>query len=138
MLVPGVMSRDVLIVDDDSLVRESLSEVLADLGWAVRCAGGGIEALDLHRRDPCLLLVSDVEMPDISGFELFRRLRDGERAPACVLMSARADEDMHRAAERAGVMRLFRKPVTIARFTATVRDLIPSPRDGGPPPASRN
>jgi CheY-like chemotaxis protein len=66
--------HSVLIVDDDQLVRESLAEVTADLGCEPRCAGCGGEALTQLRRQSCGLLVSDVDMPDLSGFALVDRV----------------------------------------------------------------
>lgn len=61
----------ILVVDDDSAVRETSASMLEDLGYVVIQANGGPEALDLVERHPELdLMVTDVRMPGMSGLEL--------------------------------------------------------------------
>ena len=65
------MTRQVLIVDDDELVLELVSDMLADLGCDVRTAASGSEALQVLRESPLVeVLLSDVNMPGIDGKEL--------------------------------------------------------------------
>ena len=59
-----------LIVDDEPLIRASLSEVLAELGFSVRSAEDGFSALAEIRKDIPDILLSDLNMPDMSGFKL--------------------------------------------------------------------
>ena len=59
-----------LIVDDEPLIRASLSEVLAELGFSVRSAEDGFSALAEIRKEIPDILLSDLNMPDMSGFEL--------------------------------------------------------------------
>ena len=59
-----------LIVDDEPLIRASLSEVLAEVGFSVRSAGDGFTALAEIRKDIPDILLSDLNMPDMSGFQL--------------------------------------------------------------------
>ncbi len=61
----------ILIVDDDPEVQEVVAEFLADFGYSVLRAGGGLEALDVIAESPGLaLVITDVRMPDMSGIEL--------------------------------------------------------------------
>ena len=61
----------ILVVDDDSAVRETSASMLEDLGYVVLQATGGPEALDLVERHPELdLMVTDIRMPGMSGLEL--------------------------------------------------------------------
>jgi two-component system OmpR family response regulator len=72
----GVIS--LLVVDDEPVVRELLSASLRFAGFAVTSAACGEEAVTLAVREPPDLIVLDVMLPDIDGFEVVRRL--GERA----------------------------------------------------------
>jgi signal transduction histidine kinase/ActR/RegA family two-component response regulator len=99
----------VLVVDDDPAVRTTTVGVLRDLGYDVREAGGGADALDLLRRDSGIeVLLTDVVMPGMNGAEL-ARLAPGVRPHLTILfMSGYADpEEITGALQR---HRLVRKP----------------------------
>src|SRR5204862_4931570 len=68
--------RRVLVVDDSPIVRDLLQELLSSVGLEVRVAGDGAAALQSLTENPVDLIVCDVEMPVMDGFELLRRLRD--------------------------------------------------------------
>lgn len=72
----GDRSREVLIVDDDPATRALFRRLLAREGWAVREAADGARALALIGEHPPGLVVLDLMMPNIDGFEVLRRLRD--------------------------------------------------------------
>lgn len=61
--------RHVLVVDDDSALRRVIAEALADAGYAVREASNGIEALDAVRSEPPDVVLLDLSMPIIDGWE---------------------------------------------------------------------
>jgi len=69
-----------LIVDDDPSVREALSHVLTEIGYRVRSAEDGFTALREMRHEAPDLLLSDLNMPNMSGFELLSVVR--RRFPA--------------------------------------------------------
>lgn len=93
----GSEARRVLVVDDSRMVRESLARALAGRGYRVEKAGDGEEALELLRRLPVDLVVSDVEMPRLDGFGLVRRLRGLEQPlaslPVLILSSRDSEAD---------------------------------------------
>jgi CheY-like chemotaxis protein len=60
----------VLIVDDESSVRQSMTQILAEIGYRVRSAEDGAAALAEIRREAPEILISDLNMPGMSGFEL--------------------------------------------------------------------
>ena len=64
-----------LVVDDEPALRTSLSLVLRELGYDVRSAGNGFSALSEIRNSPPDILVSDLNMPGMSGFELLSVVR---------------------------------------------------------------
>ena len=65
----------VLIVDDDSSIRDCLSEVLTGYRFRVRCADGACAALSALRQEMPDLLLCDLHMPGLSGFELLSAVR---------------------------------------------------------------
>lgn len=115
--------RTVLIADDDRNLRESLSEVLTDLGWATRQAGNGTAAIAELIRGRCDLLLSDIDMPDMTGFQLLAWVSEHPPLTPVVLMSARADDRLDREARRMGALRLLPKPVAVTSLTTLVHHL---------------
>jgi DNA-binding NtrC family response regulator len=65
----------ILVVDDDPEAREVLCDALAHMGYAVETASGGYDALAVLRSWPADVVVSDIQMPDMTGLDLIRELR---------------------------------------------------------------
>ena len=87
------MSARLLIVDDSPTQLEALRSLLVDAGLDVLTATSGEEAYDVARREHPDLVLSDVMMPGMSGFDLSRKIKEGmgEEAPAVVLLTSLAD-----------------------------------------------
>ncbi|MHB1169792.1 MAG: hybrid sensor histidine kinase/response regulator [Longimicrobiales bacterium] len=87
------MSARLLIVDDSPTQLEALRSLLVDAGLEVLTATSGEEAYDTARREHPDLVLSDVMMPGMSGFDLSRKIKEGmgEDAPAVVLLTSLAD-----------------------------------------------
>lgn len=84
--------RAIVIVDDDEDIRETLGDFLEDHGFTVVLAAHGAEALDvLDRTDACLLLL-DLVMPEMDGWELIRRLEAGNRTYPPIYISTSAPD----------------------------------------------
>jgi DNA-binding response OmpR family regulator len=84
------MSKLILLVDDEEIVREAISEVLIDEGYKVITAKDGQEALDLAQKEPIDLVVLDADIPKKNGFEVCMelkgsRLRDKNRVPVLMI-----------------------------------------------------
>ena len=72
--------RRLLLVDDSSFFRNLLTPILSVAGYAVTTLSSAAEALEaMERGENYDVIVSDIEMPDMSGFELVERIRDGSR-----------------------------------------------------------
>jgi DNA-binding NtrC family response regulator len=79
-------STRVLIVDDDARQRTLIAEMVGSLGFSVVTAGDGQEALDVHAEQPVDIILTDLIMPRMDGFELLRTLEArGDRIPTIVL-----------------------------------------------------
>jgi CheY-like chemotaxis protein len=83
------MSQVVLIVDDEPMVRDMTSAILEDLGCSVQTASSGSSALGKITRDKRIdLLMTDVQMPEMDGFELARKAIQIRPGMAIVIRSA--------------------------------------------------
>src|SRR5215467_13535281 len=83
-----------LVVDDEPFLRDAVAASLRFLGFEVTAAENGSDALRLARDRPFDLLILDVMLPDIDGFEIVRRLRrDGNRVPVIFLTARDAQDD---------------------------------------------
>jgi two-component system OmpR family response regulator len=84
----------VLVVDDEAPITELLSTALRYMGYEVTTARTGMSALEAASRTPPDVVVLDVMLPDIDGFEVCRRLRaDGDFVPVIFLTARDAEED---------------------------------------------
>ena len=113
-----------LVVDDDPDVRDSLERALRCAGYAVTTAVHGADALDQLARAPADLIVLDVLMPIVDGFDACRRLRErGNATPVLVLTARDAVEDRVAGLE-AGADDYLVKPFALRELLARVRALL--------------
>jgi CheY-like chemotaxis protein len=123
----------VLIVEDDPALREVFAEVLGTEGYDVRLAANGHEALTLltaHGDLPCVVLL-DLRMPVMDGWELVKRLRETEAWRHLPIVVVAAHYMLADEARRVGAVAWLQKPVKVDRLLATVRDICVSGRFRG-------
>jgi PAS domain S-box-containing protein len=118
---------NVLLVDDEPDARELVTRVLQASGASVLSAGSGAEALALRQQQRPDVLISDIGMPGMDGYELIRRMREGddpraERIPAVALTAFARSEDRTRAL-LAGFLVHISKPVQPSELVATVASI---------------
>jgi two-component system response regulator TctD len=76
----------ILLVEDDPALRRGLVATLRASGYAVDTAGDGTSGIEIARKEPYALIILDVGLPDISGFEVLKRLRQrGVKTPILIL-----------------------------------------------------
>jgi two-component system OmpR family response regulator len=114
-----------LIVDDEDNLRSMLAAALQHHGFVVSTATGGREALELIPKQRPDLVLLDVMMPDLDGFEVCRRLRtDGDRTPVLFLTARDSTEDKVRGLTLGGddyLQKPFSLDELIARAQAVLR-----------------
>ena len=111
--------KTVLIVDDDPDVSRSVSEILEDEGCNVVVSHSGSEALSALDKQKVDLVLSDVVMPDMDGYELFRTLQQTRPELPIVLMTAYyydKDHVLKRSAANGLKDVIFKKPIKPARL----------------------
>jgi diguanylate cyclase (GGDEF)-like protein len=109
MVPPG--KDKILIVDDEVGIRETMADILRLEGYAVDQAGCGREAVDLSARDDYAFALLDVNMPDMSGLDVLRHLR--QERPDCEVSMLTGDDDLRTAIEalRLGAYDYMVKPL---------------------------
>ncbi len=115
----------ILLVEDDLGIREALAEVLQDLGFEVRCAGNGAEALErLAAEDPPALIVLDLMMPVMDGWTFRAHQRSDPRLAAIPVMVVSAiDARPSRRGAELDVDAFLAKPFELERFVSEVHRL---------------
>jgi signal transduction histidine kinase len=116
----------ILIVDDDLRGSRSIATALTAEGHAVRTAGSGAEALAEISRAPPDLILLDVMMPGMDGFEVVRRLKadPGARAIPVIMLTALDDRESKLRALEDGAEEFLAKPADRADLLARVRNLL--------------
>ncbi|HUT34510.1 MAG TPA: response regulator [Planctomycetota bacterium] len=112
--------RRALVVDNNAGLAETVAEILAGSGFEVDIASSGVEALGVWRRRPADLVVLDVDLPDIGGLRLARRLLRRRADCKLLVMSAGDPQVLLGPCERLGAT-LLTKPFSPAHLTATIR-----------------
>jgi chemosensory pili system protein ChpA (sensor histidine kinase/response regulator) len=103
----------VLVADDSRTVRETVSRILGGAGYIVDTATDGFEAWEMLKDVEYDLLVTDLEMPRLGGFELLEKVRTGHATklmPVLVISSRSAEVHRQRAAQM-GANAFMAKPV---------------------------
>jgi two-component system, OmpR family, response regulator MtrA len=122
-----------LTVEDDERIRTSLRMALEDEGWAVDEAATGEGALEVFARHAPELVLVDLMLPGMSGFDVVREIRRISDVPI-VIVTARSDSHDVVAGLEAGADDYVRKPFAVKELSARIRahlrrtDGVPSPR----------
>jgi DNA-binding response OmpR family regulator len=123
------MSRSILVVDDDEIVRETTHLILTQEGFAVTTASDGEAGLDVLTRARTHLLLLDIAMPGMGGLGVLRALKQlPEPRPAVMMMTARGDAETVRAAMGLGAHGYIVKPFTAKALVSRVRAVLSGPR----------
>jgi two-component system response regulator MtrA len=110
----------ILIVEDDPSIREVTAIGLAAAGFAITTASDGVEGLELFRAAPFDLVLVDVMLPRLDGYELCRQIRRTSTVPV-VMVTARTDTMDVVVGLEAGADDYVRKPFEVPELIARIR-----------------
>ena len=121
----------ILAVEDDGRIRAAVKLALEDEGWTVDEAASGEEAVILFLREPSDVVLIDIMLPGIDGFELCRVIRRSSDVPI-VMVTARADTHDVVAGLEAGADDYLTKPFAPKELSARIRALLRRARPSSP------
>jgi chemosensory pili system protein ChpA (sensor histidine kinase/response regulator) len=109
-----VLAGRALVIDDSRAIREAMTSMLGSEGWIVDVAEDGVRALLMMKQLRYDLVITDLEMPELGGFDLIARLRGDDRLKGTpiVIITSRANPEHRRRARDLGVRALIAKPIT--------------------------
>lgn len=121
------MSKTILIVDDSKAMRLIVRRTLRQAGFGefeVQEAANGVEALEAIGKAPPALVISDWNMPEMSGIELLRELNARKAGVRFGFVTTEGTPDMRAMADEAGALFLIAKPFTPEQFESALRPLL--------------
>jgi len=119
----GAVGTRILTVEDDERIRIAVKMALEDEGWIVEETGSGEDALEAFGRQPADVVLIDIMLPGIDGFELCRSIRKSSDVPI-VMVTARADTHDVVAGLEAGADDYLTKPFAPKELSARIRALL--------------
>jgi len=137
--VDPIQDERVVVVADDSIsVRKFVGRMLEKAGFRVKLASDGLEASEVVAHSGCHLLITDLEMPRMNGYELMANLRQNpmtQRVPVLVVTSRAGAKHRDRAIKE-GASGFLTKPVQEDQLIATVEKLLNSEKSPARPALS--
>jgi CheY-like chemotaxis protein len=112
--------KTALVIDDGAVERLAGKAFLEKLGFLVRTAASGEEALALLAQEPAMLVLCDVSMPGISGLDVLAVTRTFSRPPLTVMVTSHGDKEFAESAMRAGAAAYLEKPLRFDALRSTV------------------
>jgi two-component system, cell cycle response regulator DivK len=120
------MRKTVLIVEDNELNMKLFHDLLEAHGYDIIGTRNGIEALDLARRHRPDLILMDIQLPEVSGLEVTKWLKDDPelRSIPVVAVTAFAMKGDEERIRQGGCEAYLSKPISVAKFIDTVRQYV--------------
>ncbi|MEA3399915.1 MAG: response regulator transcription factor [Armatimonadota bacterium] len=117
------MAQSILIVEDESSVAEAIAYTLAQEGFETEIAADGREALDAFEETPPSLVILDLMLPGLSGWQLFTAFRRQRDVPI-IMLTARTEEADRVAGLEMGADDYVPKPFSMRELVARVRTVL--------------
>ncbi len=122
------MAKKILVIDDDSMVTRSLSNLLAKEGYSATTSQDGYDALDKIIRERDIdLIVCDIRIPDINGIEVVKRIKErlkdmNKPDVPVIFITGYTDIELHIEAQNLG--KLFLKPFDTKDFIDSIKEYL--------------
>ncbi|MCH7781428.1 sigma-54-dependent Fis family transcriptional regulator [candidate division KSB1 bacterium] len=113
--------KKILVIDDDSLMRDFLLETLTRMNFSVTTAVDGRSGIEEFKKDSYDLVLSDIRMPDISGMEVLKHVKEADSDKAVIMMTAYGTIDNAVEAMKQGAVDYITKPFSADSIEMAVK-----------------
>jgi len=128
------VAEKILVVEDDLTIAAGLQQAFVAAGYEVECVADGPTGLERALAGKPALLLLDIMLPGMSGFEITKKLRDQGRRLPIILLTARGEEDDRVLGLELGADDYITKPFSLRELVARVRSVLRRSQAGGKQP----
>ncbi len=123
---PILGGKNILIADDEEMIRETVRDVLASVGCNVVTAENGQQAIDILAGQTFDLVLSDIRMPDRTGYDVFAAAKDADASTPVILMTGFGYDPNHAIvrARREGLAAVLFKPFKVDQLIGEIRSAV--------------
>ena len=114
----------ILVIDDDVSGCETLAMYLSEEGYNVLTANNGMEGLKKYFENKADLVILDIRLPDIDGFEVLKRLKEGNEDIHVIMITAYHDKTSITKAMEIGAFEYIRKPINIHEMEIAIKNAL--------------
>jgi DNA-binding NtrC family response regulator len=111
-----------LVVDDEQVIRDFFVRFLSLENIDVKCADGGLQAVEAARREKFDVAFIDMKMPDMNGLETFRELKKINPAIKCAMITGYAVDALLQEAMKEGAVASMQKPLDISQIDSLLKE----------------
>ena len=116
--------ENILVVDDETAIRDLITDVLTIAGYQIKSAKDGLEALNLIRKEKFALILLDVNLPKIDGFTILEKLQEISPGNPVIMLSARTDKEDVTKGLKLGADDYIRKPFGVEELVLRIEKLL--------------
>lgn len=114
----------ILLVEDDELFCETIEEFLSDIGYEISVANDCQKAIELSFENRFDLYILDINLPDLTGLELLKSLRDAQDDTSAIFLTSYKDSDTLKDGFKVGADDFLRKPVDLDELNLRIKALL--------------
>lgn len=129
MCDPSLSQCLIGIVDDESAVRRGLSNLLKSAGYSTECFASGEALLDFGERADIDVLILDIKLGSLDGFEVQRRLTASGLLVPVIFVSSYADDNVRKRAIGAGAAAFRSKPIDVDALLNDIETILEARRN---------
>jgi two-component system, NtrC family, nitrogen regulation response regulator NtrX len=118
------MAKQILVVDDEESIRQSLNGILKDEGYDVLCLKDGVQALKQIESDSPDLVLLDIWMPGIDGMETLEKMKSQNPNLPVIMISGHANIELAMKAAKLGAYDFIEKPLSLEKVLLTVNNAL--------------
>ena len=123
----SVPKSKILLVEDESVLRESLRDWLTEDGYNVECVETGEEALERIKKEDFSVIVLDLRLPGIDGLHVFEHAKEIKAGTKGIIITAHPSPETQDKAQKLGVLDYLVKPFRIENLEKIIREVVGEP-----------